>query len=63
MDKTQELNIGDNVKVIDGPFSSLQGSIYNLDVDKKIAKVLITIFGRTTQVDIEINHIELIVNE
>lgn len=63
MDKTQELNIGDEVKVIDGPFSSLQGSIYNLDVDKKTAKILITIFGRATQVEIEFGHIELIVNE
>lgn len=63
MDKTQELNIGDEVKIIDGPFSTLQGSILSLDVDKKIAKVELLVFSRTTQVEIEIDHIELIVNE
>lgn len=63
MEKTQELNIGDEVKVIDGPFSSLKGNICNLDVYKKKAKIIIIIFGRATKVEIEIDHIELIVNE
>lgn len=47
-------NIGDAVKVIDGPFKEFIGTIESISEDKGKAKVLLSLFDRDTQVDIDI---------
>lgn len=44
---------GDEVHVIDGPFSNFQGIVEEVRQDKEKVRVLITIFGRPTPVELD----------
>jgi transcriptional antiterminator NusG len=44
---------GDEVRVIDGPFSNFQGVVEEMKPDKEKLRVLITIFGRPTPVELD----------
>lgn len=44
---------GDEVRVIDGPFSNFQGIVQEMKPDKEKLRVLITIFGRSTPVELD----------
>jgi transcriptional antiterminator NusG len=44
---------GDEVRVIDGPFSNFQGIVDEVKPDKEKLRVLITIFGRPTPVELD----------
>lgn len=46
--------VGDNVKITDGPFKMLAGKIVELDVDNGIAQVSIDLFGQETTVELEL---------
>jgi len=45
--------VGDTVKIIDGPFTDFLGKVDVLDEEKGKARVLISIFGRETPVELE----------
>lgn len=44
---------GDEVRVVDGPFSNFQGTVEEVKPDKEKLRVLITIFGRATPVELD----------
>jgi transcriptional antiterminator NusG len=49
---------GDVVKVIDGPFKDFDGTIQEVNADKLKLRVLVSIFGRKTPVEVGVNQVE-----
>ena len=53
-----DLSIGDKAKVIDGPFTGFSGSVDEINEEKSKLKLMISIFGRSTPVELEFFQVE-----
>jgi len=53
-----QYNIGDSVKVIDGPFDTFVGVIEEVEDEKSKLKVAVSIFGRSTPVELDYTQVE-----
>lgn len=49
---------GDMVKVVDGPFKGFDGTVEEVFPDKLKLRVLVSIFGRKTPVEVDVNQVE-----
>jgi transcriptional antiterminator NusG len=50
--------LGQNVRVIDGPFTNFTGVIKEVNPDRGKLKVMVSIFGRATPVELEFLQVE-----
>jgi transcriptional antiterminator NusG len=55
-----EFRKGDQVKIREGAFENFEGAVDSIDADRGIVRVIVTIFGRSTPLDIEYWQIEKI---
>ena len=51
-------SVGEAVKIVDGPFADFLGSIDSIDEEKGKVKVLVSIFGRETPVELDFLQVE-----
>lgn len=57
---TIDVSVGSPVQIIDGPFKNLEGKITNIDEEKGKIKVLVSMFGRETPVELDFLQIKKI---
>ncbi|MBI2633733.1 MAG: transcription termination/antitermination protein NusG [Parcubacteria group bacterium] len=53
-----DVSVGDPVRITDGPFKDMEGKISEVDEEKGKIKVLVSMFGRETPVELDFLHIK-----
>ena len=53
-------DVGDSVTITDGPLTSFVGIVDALDIDKNKVRVVVSMFGRETPVELELDHVEVV---
>ena len=53
-------NVGDTVRILDGPLSSFTGVVETIEVDKNSVSVVVSMFGRETPVEFELDQVEVV---
>ena len=53
-------SVGDTVRILDGPLSSFTGTVESIDVDANSVNVIVSMFGRETSVEFELDMIEVV---
>ena len=52
--------VGDTVRILDGPLSSFTGTVDSIEVDQNSVSVIVSMFGRETAVEFELDQVEVI---
>ncbi len=52
--------VGDTVRIADGPLTSFSGVVEDLDLEKNKVRVVVSMFGRETPVELELDQVEVI---
>ena len=52
--------VGDTVRILDGPLSSFTGRVESVEVDKNRVNVVVSMFGRETSVEFELDQVEVV---
>ena len=52
-------NVGDHVRIVDGPLASFTGVVEEIEPEKNRVSVIVSMFGRETPVDLELDQVEV----
>ena len=52
--------LGDHVRIMDGPLASFTGVVEEIEPDKNRVSVMVSMFGRETPVDLELDQVEVL---
>ena len=52
--------VGDTVRILDGPLSSFTGTVESIEVDKNAVSEIVSMFGRETSVEFELDMVEVV---
>ena len=52
--------VGDNVRILDGPLSGFTGTVESIEVENNAVNVVVSMFGRETSVEFELDMIEVV---
>ena len=52
--------VGDTVRILDGPLSSFTGTVDSIELDQNAVNVIVSMFGRETTVEFELDQVEVI---
>ena len=52
--------VGDTVRILDGPLSSFSGVVESIEVEKNSVSVVVSMFGRETPVEFELDQVEVV---
>ena len=52
--------VGDTVRILDGPLSSFTGTVEAIEVEKNAVSVIVSMFGRETSVEFELDQVEVV---
>ena len=52
--------VGDTVRILDGPLSSFTGTVESIEIDKNAVNVVVSMFGRETPVEFELDQVEVV---
>lgn len=55
-----EYEVGDTVRIIEGALVDSVGTVESMDLDKNVVRVVISMFGRETPVELELDQVELV---
>ena len=53
-------NVGDRVRINDGPLESFTGTVEEIDAEKNKVTVVVSMFGRETPVELELDQVEVV---
>ena len=53
-------SVGDTVRILDGPLSSFTGVVDEIEVENNSVNVIVSMFGRETTVEFELDQVEVI---
>ena len=53
-------NVGDQVKITDGPLEGFIGTVDELEPDKDRVRVVVSMFGRETPIELELDQVEVV---
>ena len=52
--------VGDTVRLLAGPLSSFTGTVENIEIEKNAVSVVVSMFGRETPVEFELDQVEVV---
>ena len=52
--------VGDVVRILDGPLSGFTGTVDNIEIEKNAVSVVVSMFGRETPVEFELDQVEVV---
>ena len=53
-------SVGDTVRILDGPLTSFTGTVESIEVEKNAVSVIVSMFGRETSVEFELDQVEVV---